>query len=42
MYYCLFVLHVCMLRKCEGVGNAGVGDGGGIVVGGTHGSGVVL
>ena len=23
----LFVLHVCMLRKCEGDGNAGVGDG---------------
>ena len=23
----LFVLHVCMLRECEGDGNAGVGDG---------------
>ena len=22
----LFVLHVCMLRECEGDGNAGVGD----------------
>ena len=23
----LFVLHVCMLRECEGDDNAGVGDG---------------
>ena len=23
----LFVLHVCMLRECEGDGNVGVGDG---------------
>ena len=23
----LFMLHVCMLRECEGDGNAGVGDG---------------
>ena len=23
----LFVLHVCMLRECEGDGSAGVGDG---------------
>ena len=23
----LFVLHVCILRECEGHGNAGVGDG---------------
>ena len=23
----LFVLHVCVLGKCEGDGNAGVGDG---------------
>ena len=22
----LFVLHVCLLRECEGDGNAGVGD----------------
>ena len=27
----LFVLHVCILRECEGDGNAGVGDGGGVV-----------
>ena len=27
----LFVLDVIMLRECEGDGNAGVGDGGGIV-----------
>ena len=43
----LFVLHVCMLRECEGDGNAGVGDGGCVVavsaghVGGTRGSGIV-
>ena len=43
----LFVLCVCMLRECEGDGNAGVGDGGGVVVvsaghvGGTRGSGIV-
>ena len=24
--YVLFVLHVCMLTRCEGDGNAGVGD----------------
>ena len=41
------VLHVCMLRGCEGDGNAGVGDRGGVVVvsaghmGGTGGSGIV-
>ena len=23
----LFMLHVCMLRECEGDGNADVGDG---------------
>ena len=28
----LFVVHVCMLRECEGAGNAGVGDDGGVVV----------
>ena len=27
----LFVLHVCMLRGCEGDDNAGVGDGGVVV-----------
>ena len=27
MIVLLFVLHVCMLRECEGDGNAGVGDG---------------
>ena len=27
----LFVFHVCMLRECEGDGNAGVGNGGGVV-----------
>ena len=45
----LFVLHVSMVRECEGNGNAGVGDGGGVVVvsaghervGGTRGSGIV-
>ena len=43
----LFVKHVCMLRECEGDGNAGVGNGGGVVVvcaghvGGTCGSGIV-
>ena len=46
----LFVLHVCMLRECEGVmvtGNASVGDGLGVAVvgaghvGGTRGSGNV-
>ena len=26
----LFGLHVCMLRDCEGDGNAGVGNGGGV------------
>ena len=40
------MLHVCMLRECEGDGNAGVGDRGGVVVGcecmgGTRGLGVV-
>ena len=28
----LFVLHVSMMRECEGDGNAGVGDGGGVVM----------
>ena len=28
----LFVLHVCMLRECVDDDNAGVGDGGGVVV----------
>ena len=28
----LFVLHVCMLRECEGDTNAGVGDGGDVFV----------
>ena len=46
----LFVLHVCMLRVCEGDDNAGVGGGGGGGgavgvtaghVGGTRGSGIV-
>ena len=27
----LFMLGVCMLRACEGAGNAGVGDGEGMV-----------
>ena len=27
MHVLLFVLHVCMLRVCEGDGNVGVGDG---------------
>ena len=42
----LFVLDVSMMRECECDGNAGVGDGGGVVtvsawhdyVGGTRGS----
>ena len=43
----LFVLHVCMRRGCKGDGNAGVWDGGGVVVvstghvGGTRGSVIV-
>ena len=43
----LFGLHVCMLRECEGDGNAGVRDGEAVVVmnaghvGCTHGSGIV-
>ena len=43
----LFVLPVCMLRECEGDVNAGMGDGGGVIVvsaghvGGTHGSVIV-
>ena len=45
----LFVLDASMLRVCEGDGNAGVGDGGGVVavspgheyVGGTRGSSIV-
>ena len=49
MHVLLFVLHVCMVRECEGDGNAGVGDGEGVVVmsagheyvGGTRGSGKV-
>ena len=38
---------MCILRECKGDGNAGVGDGGGVVVvseghaGGTRGSGIV-
>ena len=28
----LFELHLCMLRRCEGYGNAFVRDGGGVVV----------
>ena len=46
MHVLLFVLHVCMLRECEGDGNAGVGDRRGVVVvcaghvGGTRSSGV--
>ena len=32
MHVLLFVLHVCMRRRCEGDGNAGVGDDGGVVV----------
>ena len=31
LHVLLFVLHVCMLRECEGDGNAGVGDGGGVL-----------
>ena len=44
----LFVLHVCMLRECEDDDNAGVVDGGGVVivstehVGGARGSGIVF
>ena len=47
MQVLLFVLHVCMLRECEGGGNAGMGDRGGVVmistghVGGTCGSVIV-
>ena len=42
----LFVLHVCMLRECDGDGNAGVGSGRGVVavsayMGGIRGSGVL-
>ena len=43
----LFVLHVCMLRECEGVDNAGMGDAGSVVMvsaghlGGTCGSEIV-
>ena len=42
----LLVLHVCMLRECEGDGNTGVESGRGVGVvsahmGGTRGSGVV-
>ena len=29
----LFVLPVCMLRECDGDGNAGVGSGGGVEAG---------
>ena len=29
----LFVLHVCMLRECDGAGNASVGARGGVVAG---------
>ena len=31
MHILLFVLHVCVMRECEGDGNAGVGSGGGVV-----------
>ena len=31
MHVLLFVLHVCVLRECEGDGNAGVGSGGDVV-----------
>ena len=31
MHVLLFVLHVCILRKCEVDDNAGVGSGGGVV-----------
>ena len=47
IYVMLFVLHVCMLRECEGDRNVGVGDGGDMVmvsawhVGGTRGSCIV-
>ena len=43
----LYMLHVCMIRECEGDGNAGVEDGGDVAVvsaghiGGTRGLGVV-
>ena len=45
LHVLLFVLHVYMLRECDGDGNAGVGSRGGVVamsayMGGTHGSGV--
>ena len=32
----LFVLHVCMLRECEGDGSAGVGGGDVVVVNAGH------
>ena len=46
----LFVVHVSMVRECEGDGNAGVWDKGGVVVvsvghaymGRTRGSGIVF
>ena len=46
MHVLLFLLHVCMLRDCDGDGNTGVGFGGGVVavsayMGGTRGSGVL-
>ena len=49
MHVLLFVLHVCMLRECEGDINDGVGDVGDVVavsagwecIGGTRSSGVV-
>ena len=40
MHVLLFVLHVCMLRECEGGGNAGV-VAVSVYMGGTHGSGVL-
>ena len=45
LHVLLFVLHVYMLRECDGDGNAGVGSRGGVVamsayMGGTRGSGV--
>ena len=32
MHVLLFVLHVCMLRECEGEGNASEGNGGDVFV----------
>ena len=47
LHVLLFVLHVCMMRECEGDGNAGDGDVGAVVVmsavhvGGTRGLAIV-